>query len=106
MVQCDPGDLPQQILDADVVVPLMCAIPAGLMAAAPRLKLVIQYGVGVEAIDAAAVRAPCQAIPIGSWAAAAGHPDCAAWLVLQAAVPLAAGCRLYQRRSRATWRCQ
>lgn len=35
----------------DVVVPIAVPITAGMLGASPRLKLVIQFGVGVDAID-------------------------------------------------------
>ena len=57
VVQCERSDLAAALADADVAVPLMSALDAGLLARAPRLKLIIQYGVGVEAVDAAAATA-------------------------------------------------
>ena len=37
--------------EADVAVPLMCKLDAELLRTARRLKLIIQYGVGVEGVD-------------------------------------------------------
>ncbi|PSC74029.1 glyoxylate reductase hydroxypyruvate reductase isoform X2 [Micractinium conductrix] len=51
VLQCDRDQLAAALATADVAVPLMCRLDAALLRAAPRLKLVIQYGVGVEGID-------------------------------------------------------
>lgn len=51
VVQCERADLAAALQTADVAVPLMSRLDARLLAAAPRLKLVIQYGVGVEGVD-------------------------------------------------------
>eukprot|EP00887_Chlorella_sp_A99_P000709 scaffold5.g709.t1 len=51
VVQCTRQDVAEQIRDADVAVPLMSQLDAELLRSAERLKLVIQYGVGVEGID-------------------------------------------------------
>eukprot|EP00889_Picochlorum_renovo_P005008 jgi/Picre1/32038/NNA_007386.t1 len=51
VVQCDRDKLSQEIVDADVIVPLMCRITKDLIDKASRAKLIIQYGAGVEGID-------------------------------------------------------
>ena len=40
-----------------MAVPLMCRLDASLLRASKRLKLIIQYGVGVEGIDIPTVQA-------------------------------------------------
>ena len=56
VVQCDRETVAEHLADADVVVPLMTRLGAEQLALARRLKLIIQFGVGVEGIDIAAVR--------------------------------------------------
>lgn len=51
VVQCQRAQLAEAIRSADAAVPLMTGLDEGLLRSADRLKLVIQYGVGVEAID-------------------------------------------------------
>jgi phosphoglycerate dehydrogenase-like enzyme len=54
VVQCDSADTHKELLDADVAVPLMTPLPDTVLFPAKRLKMVIQYGAGVNAVDAAA----------------------------------------------------
>lgn len=49
--QCDRVQLAAELATADVAVPLMSRLDAPLLQAASQLKLIIQYGVGVEAVD-------------------------------------------------------
>ena len=56
VIQCDREAVAEHLADADVVVPLMTRLGAEQLALARRLKLIIQFGVGVEGIDIAAVR--------------------------------------------------
>ncbi|PRW58809.1 kinase [Chlorella sorokiniana] len=51
VLQCERSELPLLIRSADVAVPLMSRLDAQLLRSAERLKLIIQYGVGVEGID-------------------------------------------------------
>lgn len=51
MVKCPQTEVETHIQTADVAVPLMCNLGAQLLRTAKRLKLIIQYGVGVEGID-------------------------------------------------------
>ena len=53
---CSRESLPEEILDAVVVVPLMSRISRELIASARRLKLIMQFGVGLEGVDLAAAR--------------------------------------------------
>lgn len=63
VVQCDRNAIGEEIVDADVVVPLMSRIDAPLLQRAQRAKLVLQFGVGVEGIDIAEVgRGPAWAL--------------------------------------------
>lgn len=56
VVQCDRSQLAHELMGADVAVPLMARLDAQLLRSARRLKLIIQYGVGVEGIDMPSVR--------------------------------------------------
>lgn len=51
VMRCPQCEVPSHIQGADVAVPLMCKLDAQLLRTAKRLKLIIQYGVGVEGID-------------------------------------------------------
>lgn len=51
VVRCPQSEVELHIQEADVAVPLMCKLDAQLLRTAKRLKLIIQYGVGVEGID-------------------------------------------------------
>ncbi|KAL4418773.1 hypothetical protein ABPG77_010378 [Micractinium sp. CCAP 211/92] len=61
VVRCDRAQIPAELATADVAVPLMSRLDAPLLRAAPRLKLIIQYGVGVEGVDI------CTATELGIW---------------------------------------
>ena len=54
VVQCDRTDLEKEIVDADVIVPLMMPITRDVLLKCTRAKLIIQYGAGIEGIDMAA----------------------------------------------------
>ena len=56
MVQCDREAVGEEIVDADVIVPLMTRIDAPLLRRAARAKLILQFGVGVEGVDIQEVR--------------------------------------------------
>lgn len=51
MLRCPVSEVKTHIQEADVAVPLMCKLDGQLLRTAKRLKLIIQYGVGVEGID-------------------------------------------------------
>ena len=51
MIQCHRTQAAEYLSKTDVVVPIAVPITRPMMSAAPRLKLVIQFGVGVDAID-------------------------------------------------------
>lgn len=57
VMQCARSDVDDEIADADVVVPLMTPIPAALLARAPRLRLCMQFGAGLEGVDVVAASA-------------------------------------------------
>ncbi|HHW92554.1 MAG TPA: hypothetical protein GX735_07670 [Firmicutes bacterium] len=46
----------EQVGDVDVIIPGMASITAEVMDAAPRLKLIVQFGVGLEGVDMEAAR--------------------------------------------------
>ena len=48
---CSRDRLPEEILDAEVVVPLMSRLSRDLITSARRLKLIMQFGVGLEGVD-------------------------------------------------------
>ena len=50
-VQCSRDDLHKEIVDADVVLPLMCRIGTTELALAKKLSMVMQFGVGLEGVD-------------------------------------------------------
>ena len=50
-VACAREQVATEIVDADVAVPLMTKIDETLLAKAPILKLVLQFGVGLEGVD-------------------------------------------------------
>lgn len=46
----------EQVGDVDVIIPGMASITSEVMDAAPRLKLIVQFGVGLEGVDMEAAR--------------------------------------------------
>lgn len=54
IVRCDRGDVPREIVDADLAVPLMTRLDAAVLDKAKRLAMVLQFGVGLEGVDEAA----------------------------------------------------
>ena len=50
-VQCSRDNLHKEIVDADVVLPLMCRIGTTEFALAKKLSMVMQFGVGLEGVD-------------------------------------------------------
>ncbi len=55
VLRCERSEVPDRIQDVQVAIPFMARIDDETMERAPALKLVLQYGVGVEGIDMAAV---------------------------------------------------
>lgn len=55
MVACDDNEVAQHIGDAHIAVPFMAKLDDKALLAAHQLRMVIQYGVGVETTDMAAV---------------------------------------------------
>ena len=53
---CNADEVAAHIGDAHIAVPFMAKLDAAVLAAGRQLRLVIQYGVGVEGTDMAAVR--------------------------------------------------
>lgn len=51
VLQCAREDVPREITDAHVVVPLMTRITAELLEGASQLRMVMQFGVGLEGVD-------------------------------------------------------
>ena len=54
VVRCDRADVPREIQDAHVAVPLMTRLDATALQNANALRMVIQFGVGLEGVDEAA----------------------------------------------------
>jgi lactate dehydrogenase-like 2-hydroxyacid dehydrogenase len=54
VVRCDRQDVPREIQDAHVAVPLMTRLDATALQNANALRMVIQFGVGLEGVDEAA----------------------------------------------------
>jgi len=58
----------QQVADCDVLIPTVAKVDAALLAAAPRLRLIVQPAAGYQNIDTAAAR--CESlipmIPVGA----------------------------------------
>jgi phosphoglycerate dehydrogenase-like enzyme len=54
VVRCDRVDVPREIQDAHVAVPLMTRLDATALQNANALRMVIQFGVGLEGVDEAA----------------------------------------------------
>ncbi len=52
---CPREEVGQHIGSTDLAVPLMARLDSHMLARAPRLKAILQYGVGVEGIDIPAV---------------------------------------------------
>lgn len=57
VIQCTTETMEQEIVDADIVIPFMVPITAHLLSLAPKLKMIMQYGVGVEGVDLEAASA-------------------------------------------------
>ena len=51
VVVCARADVPTHIVEADVAVPLMTRLDAATIARAKRLRMVLQFGVGLEGVD-------------------------------------------------------
>lgn len=51
VVQCSSNSINHAIIDADVVVPFMEKITAQTLHLAPQLKMILQFGVGLEGVD-------------------------------------------------------
>lgn len=65
----DPSrPLEEQVGEAVALIPSMARITATVIAAAPRLKLIVQYGAGLEGVDRAAAEA--RGIPVRNVAGA------------------------------------
>ena len=53
--RCLPQELEDHVASADVLVPLMSRLDRRILEKASRAKLILQYGVGLEAVDIPAV---------------------------------------------------
>ena len=69
VVEVDPSrPLEAQVGEAEALIPSMARITASVIAAAPRLKLILQFGAGLEGVDRAAAEA--RRIPVRNVAGA------------------------------------
>jgi hypothetical protein len=59
IIQCESGDVSQAIRNAHVAVPLMNRIDASVLSRAVNLRMILQFGVGLEGVDIAEVGFPC-----------------------------------------------
>ena len=57
VVRCTASDVRKAIVDADVAIPTMARLDAATIARARRLRMIHQYGVGLEGVDLEAARA-------------------------------------------------
>jgi phosphoglycerate dehydrogenase-like enzyme len=58
LVEADPGrPLEEQVANASALIPSMGRVTAAVIAAAPRLRLVVQFGAGLEGVDRGAAAA-------------------------------------------------
>ena len=55
VLRCECSEVPDRIKDVQVAIPFMTHIDDATMERASALRLILQYGVGVEGIDIAAV---------------------------------------------------
>lgn len=55
VLKCGRQDLARHIGDVQVAVPMMSRLDADMLRQGKQLKLVLQFGVGVEGIDISAV---------------------------------------------------
>lgn len=54
---CLPEEVPSRVGAASLLVPFMTRVDSALLAAAPRLRYVLQFGVGLEGVDLERCRA-------------------------------------------------
>jgi len=87
VVTCTRDEVPLHIADADVAVPLMTRLDAHIIAQSTRLRLVLQFGVGLEGVDQAACTAKgivLARIPSEKTGNAASTAEMAVYLLLAA----------------------
>lgn len=51
VTSCYPDDLLKEVADAFVIIPFMCRIDRAVFEVAKELRMVMQYGVGLEGVD-------------------------------------------------------
>lgn len=51
VIQCEDRAVEQEIIDADMVIPFMSKINKYILSKTNRLKLIMQFGVGLEGVD-------------------------------------------------------
>ena len=51
VIQCEAESIESAIVDADILIPFMVPVTERLLLLAPKLKMVMQYGVGIEGVD-------------------------------------------------------
>lgn len=59
VVRCRRDEVAEHLPAAHLAVPLAAKLDAAALAQARRLKVILQYGVGLEGVDVAAVRLSC-----------------------------------------------
>ena len=85
VLQCELDDAGDFLSEVDVLVPLMSKITVDVISRALKLKLIIQYGVGLEGVDipaATAANIPVCKIPSNDCANALSCAEHAIFLAL------------------------
>ncbi|HET8644158.1 MAG TPA: NAD(P)-dependent oxidoreductase, partial [Vicinamibacteria bacterium] len=99
VAEADPArPLEEQVGEVSALIPSMARITAAVMDAAPRLKLIVQFGAGLDGVDLAAAQA--RGIPVRNVAGANAQAvaELAAFLMLALARRLPAHRRSFAAR--------
>jgi phosphoglycerate dehydrogenase-like enzyme len=100
VVEVDPArPLEAQVAEVSALIPSMARITASVMDAAPRLKLIVQFGAGLDGVDRDAAAA--RGIPVRNVAGANAQAvaELAAFLMLALARRLPAHARTFAART-------
>lgn len=64
VIHCRQPQVPAKVAEADVIIPAMCRITREIIEAAPKLRLIQQFGVGLEGVDIEA--ASSRGVPVAN----------------------------------------